>query len=324
MKRFGKVLVFAAYFLFAAVFCVLHYQLYRDSFTWQPPHEHPVQLPTMDEPVYLDLNKASVTALTRIPGMSRALAEEIVRYREENGGFTGFQQLLKVEGMSEQLYLSLGDYLYLSPAVPVQTTCTATEAATQPPTTEIPTETQPATIPVLDLNTATAQELALLPEIGDTLAQAIVTFRAQNGNFSNRRQLLHVSGIGEATLAKLMPYLYLVDEQPWIEPTEPPTEPPEPTDAPVQSIPEPTEIPVVNLNTATYEQLLCLPECTPELAKNVLRLREAIHVFQNILEVLYTDGMTDELYLQWEPYMTIDDAGHTSQREAEQDTGSES
>ncbi len=321
MKHKGKVLVFAIYFLFVIGFCAAHYLFYRDSFCYITPYEHPMEFPTAQEEIYLDLNDATAAQLARIPGMSRPLAEEIVRYREEIGGFSGFQQLLNVKGMPDQLYLSIGDYLYLTPVETETNPETKPETAqiteTLPPETLPPTETEAVTELLLDLNTATAEELCLLPEIGEVTAAAIVAHRDALGGFINRRQLLEVTGIGEATLAKIAPYLYLPNEQPLPEPTEPPSIPePEPettetpTELPTEIITDPPEIPIINLNSATAEQLMLLPDCTAELAENVLRLRDGIHVFQNILEVLYTDGMTDELYLSWEPYLAVDDAGN--------------
>ncbi len=320
MKHKGKVLVFAIYFLFVIGFCVAQYLLYRDSFSYVTPYEHPMEFPTAQEEIYLDLNDASAAQLACIPGMSRPLAEEIVRYREEIGGFSGFQQLLKVKGMPDQLYLSIGEYLYLTPVETKPETKPETTHITEtsPPETLPPTtETEAVTELLLDLNTATAEELCLLPEIGEVTAAAIVAHRDALGGFINRRQLLEVSGIGEATLARIAPHLYLPNEQPLPEPTEPPNIPepePETTEIPTEIITDPPEIPIINLNTATAEQLMLLPDCSAELAENVLRLRDGIHVFQNILEVLYTDGMTNELYLSWEPYLAVDDAGNTQMK----------
>ena len=55
----------------------------------------------------------------------------------------------------------------------------------------------------LDLNTATAEELASLPGIGETLAERIVAYREANGDFAGVEELLEVSGIGEKKLAAL-------------------------------------------------------------------------------------------------------------------------
>ena len=73
---------------------------------------------------------------------------------------------------------------------------------------------------------------------------------------------------------------------------------------------ETVEIPIINLNTATLEELMLLPNCDAELAENILALRDGIVVFRNVLELLYTEGITDELYISWEPYLAVDDEGN--------------
>lgn len=55
----------------------------------------------------------------------------------------------------------------------------------------------------LDLNTATAEELAQLPGIGEELARRIVEYRESSGPFETLEQLMEVSGIGEGKLSAL-------------------------------------------------------------------------------------------------------------------------
>ena len=53
-------------------------------------------------------------------------------------------------------------------------------------------------------NTATAEQLDTLPGIGPAKAAAIIAWREEHGPFSCPEDLIRVSGIGEATLAKLL------------------------------------------------------------------------------------------------------------------------
>ncbi len=57
--------------------------------------------------------------------------------------------------------------------------------------------------PRVSLNRATAEELEALPGVGPVLAERIVTYREQNGPFTEIEDLLDVPGIGEAILASL-------------------------------------------------------------------------------------------------------------------------
>jgi competence protein ComEA len=60
---------------------------------------------------------------------------------------------------------------------------------------------------VVNINTASAQELQLLPRVGPALAKRIVDFRATNGNFKAPQELTRVKGIGEKSFANLQEYV---------------------------------------------------------------------------------------------------------------------
>ena len=58
---------------------------------------------------------------------------------------------------------------------------------------------------LIDLNTATVDQLDGLPGVGPVLAQRILDWRAANGRFTSVEQLAEVTGIGERKLADLRP-----------------------------------------------------------------------------------------------------------------------
>ncbi len=62
---------------------------------------------------------------------------------------------------------------------------------------------------LVNLNTATLAELETLPEVGPVTATSIVSWRDEHGGFTAVEELLEVDGIGDATLAKLAPYVTL-------------------------------------------------------------------------------------------------------------------
>jgi competence protein ComEA len=55
----------------------------------------------------------------------------------------------------------------------------------------------------VDLNTADAATLARLPQVGPSLAERIVAYREQHGQFLTREELMRVPGIGPSTFAQL-------------------------------------------------------------------------------------------------------------------------
>ena len=63
--------------------------------------------------------------------------------------------------------------------------------------------------PLVNLNSATQADLELLPGVGPVTARSILTFRSENGAFTSVDELLEVSGIGDATLAEVAPFVTL-------------------------------------------------------------------------------------------------------------------
>lgn len=59
----------------------------------------------------------------------------------------------------------------------------------------------------IDLNTATFQQLQLLPGVGESLAQRILDYRDQIGMFDNIRQITNVNGIGEKKFEDMKDYI---------------------------------------------------------------------------------------------------------------------
>ena len=62
---------------------------------------------------------------------------------------------------------------------------------------------------VVNLNTASAEELQLLPGVGESRAQAILEVRKTRGGFKSVEELTDVKGIGPAMLEKMRPHLTL-------------------------------------------------------------------------------------------------------------------
>lgn len=61
-------------------------------------------------------------------------------------------------------------------------------------------------IPVINVNTAPAESLMMLPGVGSVLAQRIIEFRDSLGRFDSVERLREVSGIGAVKLEQLRPF----------------------------------------------------------------------------------------------------------------------
>ncbi len=64
-------------------------------------------------------------------------------------------------------------------------------------------------VPMVNINTADQAQLEELPGVGPVTARSILDYRAERGTFTAVDELLEVSGIGDATLAKIAPYCTL-------------------------------------------------------------------------------------------------------------------
>jgi competence protein ComEA len=62
---------------------------------------------------------------------------------------------------------------------------------------------------VVNVNTATLDELQLLPGIGEARARALIEARKQRGGFKQVDDLMEVKGIGPAGLERMRPFVRL-------------------------------------------------------------------------------------------------------------------
>lgn len=60
---------------------------------------------------------------------------------------------------------------------------------------------------LVNINTATQEELETLPSIGEVRAQAIIAYREEHGGFRTTDELMEVSGIGEKIFADISPHI---------------------------------------------------------------------------------------------------------------------
>jgi competence protein ComEA len=150
----------------------------------------PASSPTQDAEVVVD-----VTGKVRHPGIVRLpVGSRVVDALRAAGGARrnadiGSLNLARVLVDGEQVVVGL------PPPAGVAATVLPSASGAGPPAA------------LVNLNTATQPELESLPGIGPVTAQAILQWRSDNGAFSAVDELMEVSGIGEATLTELAPFV---------------------------------------------------------------------------------------------------------------------
>ena len=88
--------------------------------------------------------------------------------------------------------------------VPVATETSSTEPVLSEP--DDSSGSSGVTFPI-NINTATEEELTVLPGIGDVLAKRIVEYREQNGPFASSELLLNVEGISRKRFDAIKDYI---------------------------------------------------------------------------------------------------------------------
>lgn len=145
--------------------------------------QQPYETKTWDKPKYtpsiIDINTADTTALIALPGIGSKLAQRIINFRDKLGGFAKAEQVGETFGLADSTFQK------------IKTRITAGNTA----------------IKQLNINTATADELKAHPYIRYNLANAIVQYRSQHGNFTSVAAIKNIMMVTEDIYSKVAPYL---------------------------------------------------------------------------------------------------------------------
>ena len=134
----------------------------------------------------VDVDRASLVELTRLPKVGPRLAKTILADRARHGAFGSLAGLDRVAGVGPGLLHTLEPHVVFSGA-----TVSPAIAVAAP----------------LNLNTATLQQLDSLPGVGPAKAAAILQYRQDHGPFSQVEQLTGVPGFGPAAVSRLREHL---------------------------------------------------------------------------------------------------------------------
>jgi competence protein ComEA len=133
----------------------------------------------------------------------------------------------------------------------------------------------------VDVDAASAAELARLPKVGPRLAKVIVADREAHGAFGSLSGLDRVSGIGPGLLKVLAPHVAFNGAGVRVSPS-----------APLLSGPSAQGVPsLLNLNSATAAELDALPGIGPSRAAAILQYREQHGPFAAVDELARVPGL---------------------------------
>lgn len=129
-----------------------------------------------------DLNKATVIQLQKVNGIGDVLSKRIITYRKKLGGYTSDIQLYNVYGMDPQtVNRTLNEF----------------------------TVKTPKKINTMNLNTASASDLATIPGISFELAKMIWEYRVLRGGISSFSELENIEKLSIRKLEGIQLYLHI-------------------------------------------------------------------------------------------------------------------
>lgn len=143
----------------------------QPSFTVYPKRENKINT--------VDVNKADTSSFIALPGIGSKLAARIINFRNKLGGFYAIEQIGETYGLPDSTFQKIKAYLVVDAGA----------------------------VQKLNINTATKEELKNHPYIRWNLANAIVEYRKQHGDFKTLDELKNIHAIDEPTLEKLKAYL---------------------------------------------------------------------------------------------------------------------
>lgn len=142
--------------------------------TAYPAHNKPVFIKTL-----IDINTADTSAFIALPGIGSKLAARIVSFRDKLGGFVAVEQLKETFGLPDSTYQKIKERLHITQPAPRQ----------------------------LNVNTASLDDLKSHPYIRYAIANAIVQYRNQHGEFGTLEDLKKIMLITGDVYNKMLPYL---------------------------------------------------------------------------------------------------------------------
>jgi len=129
--------------------------------------------------VKVDINTASASEFQKIYGVGPAFSKRMVEHREKLGGYYNVQQISEIYGMVDSTFQKIKPSLLRG----------------NPQLKKI------------NINTATTDELKVHPYIKWKVANAIVKYRKNNGDYSSIEALKKNYAVSEELYQKLAPYL---------------------------------------------------------------------------------------------------------------------
>jgi len=139
----------------------------------------PSAAPRKSTTIAIDINTADTSQFKQLKGISSKLAARIITFRNKLGGFTSVAQLGQTYGLPDSTFQQIKPQLL----------CNTNGVQT------------------ININTADANQLKAHPYINYNLANAIVQYRKQHGNYNVVADIKRIELVTDDVFEKVSPYL---------------------------------------------------------------------------------------------------------------------
>lgn len=131
-------------------------------------------------------------------------AKNMLKYRAKGGKYRKKEDLKKLYGMTDSMYLALTPYIYIKDSIVVDSArIDSVHMDTLPKWNSTKKDT------ILNLRTADTTELKLIRGIGSYRAKMIVRYREQLGGYAQVEQIMEARGMDKVIADSILPHFYI-------------------------------------------------------------------------------------------------------------------
>ena len=131
-------------------------------------------------------------------------AKNMLKYRAKGGKYRKKEDLKKLYGMTDSMYLALTPYIYIKDSIVVDSArIDSVHMDTLPKWKSTKKDT------ILNLRTADTTELKLIRGIGSYRAKMIIRYREQLGGYARVEQIMEARGMDKVIADSILPHFYI-------------------------------------------------------------------------------------------------------------------
>lgn len=131
-------------------------------------------------------------------------AKNMLKYRAKGGKYRKKEDLKKLYGMTDSMYLALTPYIYIKDSIVVDSARIDSVHMDS-----LPKWKSPKKDTILNLRTADTTELKLIRGIGSYRAKMIVRYREQLGRYARVEQIMEARGMDKVIADSILPHFYI-------------------------------------------------------------------------------------------------------------------